>query len=469
MRPFGLLVAAALALALVPVSRAEGFAFAAADREAVIRHAGEEGYDFTGRDDAAAVLGEAASPRLAEDRLRARDPYATIEIVEAAGAPQARFGLDLIEIGGRVWAIPRAAVAEKFASGATPVEILAINGAPVEPDLTIAALAERLGAAAAEGPAKLAHRLADGTRGETRLAPFVGAPPAPHEVRMADGLSVIRLYDTVRGETALAVRDYLFALDRSGQGLAVLDLRFAEGGDLYEAVDTAAHFLSDGEVSLRRRLRGGRSDLFTAARSGAWAGRPVVVLISARTASAAEYIARALAAGGAVTAGQPSYGKCRVQTLYDLPSGGQLALTTSELLAPDGSECERRPIMPDVELSLQELMSPGRWRAAIPALTLPPASGVPPEPATSAPPEAGNLFVCAAEASPPGPQTEARLRLLAIAVDVPDRLPILLDAPGTGGTAVTPCFGPMAAPAADRLAGDLASAMGEAFTVREPD
>jgi carboxyl-terminal processing protease len=66
-------------------------------------------------------------------------------------------------------------------------------------------------------------------------------------------------------------------------------------------------------------------------------GRPVVVLIDGKSASAAEVTAAALQdRGRAIIVGTSSFGKGTVQTVIRLPNEGEITLTWSRLIAPSG-------------------------------------------------------------------------------------------------------------------------------------
>ena len=122
----------------------------------------------------------------------------------------------------------------------------------------------------------------------------------------------------------------------SPRGL-ILDLRGNPGGFLDDGIAAADRFLREGRI-VTIIGRGGKLTTRHAHNDGPYAQVPMIVLIDANTASAAEMVAGALAANArAILLGERTRGKGCVQSLFPLPKGlGQLNLTTAEfLLDPD--------------------------------------------------------------------------------------------------------------------------------------
>jgi carboxyl-terminal processing protease len=131
----------------------------------------------------------------------------------------------------------------------------------------------------------------------------------------------------------------------------VLDLRSNPGGLLNAAVATADLFLDQGLiVSTRGRLSHGNSE-YHARRGDLLEGAPIVVLIDAGTASAAEVLTAALRDHRrALVLGQDSFGKGSVQTLLPIDNGDSLKLTTSRYYTPSGTSIQAAGIRPDVQI-----------------------------------------------------------------------------------------------------------------------
>lgn len=129
----------------------------------------------------------------------------------------------------------------------------------------------------------------------------------------------------------------------------VLDLRNNPGGLLDQAIAVSDAFLDKGEiVSTRGRNPDDmRRDYAT---PGDMAnGLPVVVIINSGSASASEIVAGALQDNKrAIIIGTRSFGKGSVQTLFDVPGGGAIKLTTARYYTPSGRSIQAKGITPDI-------------------------------------------------------------------------------------------------------------------------
>ncbi len=139
----------------------------------------------------------------------------------------------------------------------------------------------------------------------------------------------------------------LARLDKAGAVAYILDLRNNGGGYLNAAIDVSSKFIPDGPiVSIDSR-----SKPFTTFDSDdtAIAPRPLAVLVNGNTASASEITSGAIQDSGAgVIIGSRTYGKGVVQTVYPLPDGSAIKITTARYLTPDGRDLNAVGIDPDV-------------------------------------------------------------------------------------------------------------------------
>ena len=129
----------------------------------------------------------------------------------------------------------------------------------------------------------------------------------------------------------------------------LLDLRGNPGGLLDQAIWVADMFLADGVILSTRGRHPASTKRYRARGMDFAEGRPVVVLIDGRSASSAEIVAAALQdLGRAVVIGTTSFGKGSVQTVFQLPNGGEIALTWSRIMTPSGYALDGLGILPSI-------------------------------------------------------------------------------------------------------------------------
>ena len=170
---------------------------------------------------------------------------------------------------------------------------------------------------------------------------------------------VLRVREFVGGMTRPALQATIDFLVRKGarrDGVLIIDLRDAGGGDLYEAFDMAGMFLPAGTLLGTIQDRG-EMVREVRAPSGEKYSMPLALIVGPDTASSAEIFAGALhRQGRALLVGRRTYGKCSSQTDARLSDGSVLRYTNRDVLLPDGSSCSGRSLVPDREVSVAELM-----------------------------------------------------------------------------------------------------------------
>ncbi len=125
------------------------------------------------------------------------------------------------------------------------------------------------------------------------------------------------------------------------QGL-VIDLRGNPGGLLNQAVDMADKFLQKGQVVVSQHGRIASDQVYSASRGEVGPKYPIVVLVNRGTASAAEIVSGALQDHDrALIAGETTFGKGLVQTVFNTAENTGLALTTFHYYTPSGRLIQR--------------------------------------------------------------------------------------------------------------------------------
>ncbi|KAF1684694.1 peptidase S41 [Pseudoxanthomonas broegbernensis] len=167
------------------------------------------------------------------------------------------------------------------------------------------------------------------------------------------GYAYVRI-STFQADTGTDFRHQVDQLqERAGgrlQGL-VLDLRSNPGGLLTAAVQVADELLERGGIVSTRGRIAVSDSRFDATPGDRLHGAPVVVLMDAGSASAAEVLAGALRDNGrARLVGSRSFGKGSVQTVLPLDNGDSVKLTTARYYTPSGRSIQASGIVPDVEL-----------------------------------------------------------------------------------------------------------------------
>jgi len=155
--------------------------------------------------------------------------------------------------------------------------------------------------------------------------------------------------------TAEGVEKAIAEIDKQTGGHTlgyVLDLRNNPGGLLDQAIEVSDIFLDHGEiVSQRGREKNDIERYFAESkvRGDLTRGAPIVVLVDAGSASAAEIVAAALQdQRRAIVMGERSFGKGSVQTLLPLSEDTALRLTTARYYTPSGRSVQEGGVEPDV-------------------------------------------------------------------------------------------------------------------------
>ncbi|MFO0586692.1 MAG: S41 family peptidase [Polyangiaceae bacterium] len=168
--------------------------------------------------------------------------------------------------------------------------------------------------------------------------------------RLNGGVAYVRLKQFQEGtrDELLVITGKLRAASKEKIAGVLLDLRNNPGGLVDEAEGVADEFLGGGTIYTTRH-RGRVIDEARATAGGALSDVPIVALVNEYSASSSELLAGALQDNGrAKIVGAQTFGKGSVQTIYDLPNGAGLRLTTMRYYTPSGRSIQAEGIRPDV-------------------------------------------------------------------------------------------------------------------------
>lgn len=122
----------------------------------------------------------------------------------------------------------------------------------------------------------------------------------------------------------------------------VLDLRGNPGGLLTQAIAVSDHFLQKGQAVVSQRGRSFAEKTYRADHGNRGREYPIVAVVNQYSASAAEIVSGAMQDHDrAWVLGETTFGKGLVQTVYSMPYGTGLALTSAHFYTPSGRLIQR--------------------------------------------------------------------------------------------------------------------------------
>ena len=201
------------------------------------------------------------------------------------------------------------------------------------------------------GPADTEVRLliqrSDGAQAELPVRRTVITVPTTETRVLEDGIAYLALAEC----NARASREVLAGLQQllaNHPPALILDLRGNPGGYLYVAKEVASQFLAQGLVLIERGSDG--TETRHQVRPGGVATDiPLVVLVDAGTASAAEIIAGAIQdQERGILVGEQTFGKGSVQTTERLSDGSALQITIRRWYTPNDRQIQGEGLTPDV-------------------------------------------------------------------------------------------------------------------------
>jgi len=179
---------------------------------------------------------------------------------------------------------------------------------------------------------------------------IIDIPAVKHEVKNRVGIITVTTFN--RNTTEMA-RRAIAEMERNPATAPlgyVIDLRSNPGGLLDQAIELSDLFLERGEVVSQRGRRRTDIERYYAEPGDATKGKPIVVLVDAGSASAAEIVAAALQDHRrGLVMGERTFGKGSVQTLVPLGNGETaLRLTTARYYTPAGRSVQEGGVQPDI-------------------------------------------------------------------------------------------------------------------------
>ncbi len=175
--------------------------------------------------------------------------------------------------------------------------------------------------------------------------------PVKWEIKEGGGIINI---NTFAANTGDATKAALVAIDKATGGKPlgyVVDLRSNPGGLLDQAIEVSDAFLNQGEIVSQRGRNNADIERHYAKPGDMAHGLPIIVLVDAGSASAAEIVAGALQDHRrAVVMGEKSFGKGSVQTVVQTGPQSALRLTTARYYTPSGKSVQAGGIDPDINV-----------------------------------------------------------------------------------------------------------------------
>lgn len=153
--------------------------------------------------------------------------------------------------------------------------------------------------------------------------------------------------------TTKEFRNMLSGLEKEPRNI-ILDLRDNGGGLLGQAIEIARYF-TPGGVVLYETGRNQKDLIPFEVDNSLFLNKPLVVLVNENSASASEVLAGAIQDYKTGTLiGDNTFGKAVVQSIYPLPTGGALKLTTQRYLTPKERDLSKEGLTPDIKIVMTE-------------------------------------------------------------------------------------------------------------------
>ncbi|RHN80231.1 putative processing peptidase [Medicago truncatula] len=145
-----------------------------------------------------------------------------------------------------------------------------------------------------------------------------------------------------------AIREAINTFRSNNVNAFVLDLRDNSGGLFPEGIEIAKLWLDKGVIVYICDSRGVRDILDTDGSGALATSEPLAVLVNKGTASASEILAGALKDNKrAIVYGEPTFGKGKIQSVFELSDGSGLVVTVARYETPAHTDIDKVGVIPD--------------------------------------------------------------------------------------------------------------------------
>jgi carboxyl-terminal processing protease len=186
-----------------------------------------------------------------------------------------------------------------------------------------------------------------------RRAVEVKSIPVARIVDREHGIAYIRM-TAFQATSPRELDAALSQLSREGMRAVIWDLRGNPGGLLSAATSVLDRFIDSGVLVSTRGRSLDQNSSFSASSHPKY-NVPMVLLVDENSASASEIVAGAVHDHKRGTiVGRTTYGKWCVQSIFYMPNGAGLRLTTAKFFSPRGHNFSEVGVRPDVAVSSDE-------------------------------------------------------------------------------------------------------------------
>lgn len=171
---------------------------------------------------------------------------------------------------------------------------------------------------------------------------MIAQPSVPDAYILRPTVGYIAMTEGFTMTTGREFDDAVRKLSQQGMRSLVIDLRGNGGGIVDQSIKVAERFLPRGTTLLTQKGRSRIDNRVWKANPLVQLTIPVVLLVNEDTASASEIVAGALQdRDRALIVGTRTFGKGLVQSVFDLPGGTGVTLTSARYLTPSGRSIQR--------------------------------------------------------------------------------------------------------------------------------